>query len=152
MGKPASEVNGVKTEIDPALLAIYKNSDYRLQDAACAPFVMHIDEPCQPLRDLMRFECAETACFISAYNPRSESRTEEQNVLAQERLRLDVMRRGLRVFEGVGEDPGGECAGEPCLLVLGVSRAETEALGRHYGQNALLWMESDGIPRLMLMR
>ena len=140
------------TEIDPALLAIYKKSDYRVHDRAYPAFVMHIDEECGPLRDLMRREGVETACFVSAYNPRSEPRTDDENARAQEALRQDVVRRGLRFFEGVGEDPGGECAGEPCLLVMGVSREETEAFGLSYGQNALLWMEADGIPRLMLTR
>ncbi|MDE2343346.1 MAG: DUF3293 domain-containing protein [Betaproteobacteria bacterium] len=140
------------TEIDPALLVIYKKSDYRVHDSSCAPFVMHIDEPCESLQALMRVSGAHSACFISAYNPRSEPHTEEENLRAQENLRQDVAGLGLRMLEGVGEDPGGECAGEPCLLVLGITRKDTESLGRRYGQNAVLWMEADGIPELMLLR
>ncbi|MDE1989839.1 MAG: DUF3293 domain-containing protein [Betaproteobacteria bacterium] len=140
------------TEIDPALLAIYKKSDYRVHDAAVSHFVMHIDEPCEPLRALMLRSGVHSACFVSAYNPRSEPRTEAENVRAQECLRQDVSGLGLTFLEGVGEDPGGDCAGEPCLLVLGASRNDTESLGRRYGQNAVLWMEGDGIPKLMLLR
>lgn len=140
------------TEIEPGLLAIYKKSDYRVQDASCTPFVMHIDEPCEPLQALMRNSGAHSACFISAYNPRSEPRTEAENLRAQESLRQEVAGLGLRMLDGVGEDPGGECAGEPCLLVLAITRKDTESLGRRYGQNAVLWMEADGVPKLMLLR
>ncbi len=143
---------GMKSAIAPDLLAIYKNSDYRVLEAGETVFVMHIDEPCAPLRNLLGRAGVVSSCFISAYNPRSEPRTDEENAQAQAQLVQDVRQMGLRYLEGVGEDPEGGCAGEPCLLVLGISRENAVMLGNRYGQNALLWSDAEGVPQLLLMR
>ena len=138
--------------IDPDLLAIYQKSDYRVLGEGENDFVMHIGKPCPPLRSLMLRAAVSTACFVSAYNPRSEPCSDDENARAQARLSLDVSQMGLSYLEGVGEDPDGECAGEPCLLVLGISHESTVMLGRKYGQNAVLWFEADGMPQLLLLR
>ena len=144
-------VKFMTTRIDPDLLAIYKKSDYRVHDPAGVDFVMHIEEYCPALHRLMQREKVRMSGFVSAYNPRSEPRSDLENTMAQERLRQEVMMRGWKFLEGVGEDPGGECAGEPCLLILDISFSDCEALGRSYGQNAVLWSEADAIPRLLLL-
>ena len=138
------------TAIEPDLLAIYKSSDYRV--FGDAPFVMRIGLVCPPLQDLLTQHAATGACFVSAYNPRSEHRSERENEMAQHRLRDEVAAAGWPFFEGVGEDPQGHCPGEPCLLVLGVSRQQSLELGRRYGQNAVLWAGVGGIPDLVLTR
>ncbi len=138
------------TVIDPDLVDIYKNSDYRV--FGDAPFVMRIGLACPPLQDLLMQHDATGACFVSAYNPRSEQRSEQENAMAQHRLRDEVAAAGWSFIEGVGEDPQGHCPGEPCLLVLGVSRQQSSELGRRYGQNAVLWAGVDGIPELVLTR
>jgi hypothetical protein len=138
--------------IDPDLLAIYQKSDYRVLGEGENDFVMHIGKPCPPLRSLMLRAVVSTACFVSAYNPRSEPCSDDENARAQTRLTQDVSQMGLSYLEGVGEDPDGECSGEPCLLVLGISHENTVMLGRKYGQNAVLWSEADGVPQLLLLR
>ncbi len=138
--------------IDQDLLSIYQKSDYRVLGEGEAAFVMHIGEPCPPLRNLLQRAGVSSSCFISAYNPRSEPRTDEENARAQAQLTHDVRLLGLSYLEGVGEDPGGACAGEPCLLVLGISHKDTAMLGNRYGQNAVLWSEAEGVPQLLLLR
>ena len=138
--------------IDQDLLTIYRKSDYRVQGEGEPAFVMHIGEFCPPLRNLLHRAGVSSSCFISAYNPRSEPRTDEENARAQAQLIEDVRLMGLSYLEGVGEDPDGACAGEPCLLVLGISHEDTAMLGNRYGQNAVLWCESEGMPQLLLLR
>lgn len=138
--------------IDPDLLSIYQKSDYRVLGGGENSFVMHIGIPCEPLRNLLLRTGVSTSCFVSAYNPRSEPCTDEENARAQAQLTQDVRQMGLSYLEGVGEDPDGECAGEPCLLVLGISYENTVTLGKRYGQNAVLWSEVDGMPQLLLLR
>ncbi len=140
----------LSTAIEPDLLDIYKNSEYRV--FGDAPFVMRIGLACPPLQDLLARHAVLGACFVSAYNPRSEQRSHQENEMAQDRLRHEVRTAGWSFVEGVGEDPQGHCPGEPCLLVLGVSRQESLELGRRYGQNAVLWAGMDGIPDLVLTR
>ncbi len=138
--------------ISPDLLAIYQNSDYRVLGEGEEAFVMHIGQPCKPLYNLLQRTRVTSSCFVSAYNPRSEPRTDEENVQAQASLIRDVRQMGLQYLDGVGEDPGGDCAGEPCLLVMGISREKAIMLGNRYGQNAMLWSEADGVPQLLLLR
>ena len=138
--------------IDQDLLSIYQKSDYRVIGEGELAFVMHIGEPCPPLRNMLQRAGVASSCFISAYNPRSEPRTDEENARAQAQLTQDVRLMGLAYRVGVGEDPDGACAGEPCLLVLGISREDTVTLGNKYGQNAVLWSEAEGVPQLLLLR
>ena len=113
---------------------------------------MHVDQPSPTLGALMARYGARSAVFVSAYNPASEPRTEAENRAAQARLEQEVVAQGCRIFQGVGEDPDGGCPGEPCLLVLDWPREKVLALGRAYGQNALLWVGTDAVPRLVLTR
>lgn len=140
------------TQIDPMLLAIYQKSEYRVCTAATNLFVMKIGDRSWALSQIYQQYGVGTACFISAYNPRSEPRSQEQNEAAQQRLIECVQGLGYSFLEGVGEDPEGDCAGEPCLLVLGITHDLALQLARQFEQNAILWMESDAIPQLVLLR
>ncbi len=139
------------TQIDPELLAIYRASNYRVDDAD-PPFVMHIDVLCTPLKALMQRYGHTSALFISAWNPGSIQRSDGENAVAQAHLEARLCAEGFRMFHGVGEDPGGQCAGEPCLLVLGWPHHDAKTLAQEYGQNAVLWSGADGIPRLVVTR
>jgi hypothetical protein len=59
---------------------------------------------------------------------------------------------GITYFpgEGQGEDPS--WLAEASFLVLGLGREEASDLGRKYGQNAIVWVGSDGVPELVLLR
>ncbi|NDU86858.1 MAG: DUF3293 domain-containing protein [Ferrovum sp.] len=140
------------SSISNELLTIYQGSDYRVIDEGGGEFVMHIDVPCPELKALMVRQEAATALFISAWNPASVLRSDADNQAAQYQLEAQLKAQGNQVFYGIGEDPQGDCPGEPCLLALNWSRSDALALARHYGQNAILWMEADGVPRLLLSR
>jgi Protein of unknown function (DUF3293). len=137
--------------IAPELLAIYRASEYRVEDAD-PPFVMYVDQPCLDLALFMKRHGAQRALFISAWNPASLPRSEAENQAAQEDLEANLKTWGYRVFHGIGEDPMGGCPGEPCLLVLDWPEKQVLELARDYGQNAVICAEEDGIPRLRLTR
>lgn len=140
------------TQIDPQLLAIYQNSDYRVFASGENDFLLKIGLPSPELMQVYRQQIVSSACFISAYNPRSEPRSMDENAAAQQRLIAAVMALGYPFLQGMGEDSQGACAGEPCLLILGISRDQSLRLGAQFEQNALLWMEADAIPHLLLLR
>jgi hypothetical protein len=93
-----------------------------------------------------------SAAFITACNPYSRSTSSEENEARGRRLRLDIQRLGLTHFEGQGRDPSGQWPPEDSLLVLGLSRESALELGARYEQNALLWADTDAVPRLLLLR
>ncbi len=140
------------TQIDPQLLAIYQHSDYRVSVAGQNDFLLRPGLPSPELLAVYQRYAVSSACFISAYNPRSEPRTLEENVAAQQELLKAVEALGHSFLPGMGEDSEGGCAGEPCLLILGISRDQSLNLGTRFEQNALLWMEADAIPQLLLLR
>ena len=41
---------------------------------------------------------------------------------------------------------------EPSFLALGIDLVTAKILGRHFDQNALVWINDDAIPRLVLLR
>jgi hypothetical protein len=62
--------------------------------------------------------------------------------------------RGHRFDAGVGQHPGNgwECRlGEPSLLAYGPDLEAAEALRRRLGQNAIVWVGTDAVPRLALL-
>jgi hypothetical protein len=51
---------------------------------------------------------------------------------------------------GVGRDPPGNWS-EQSLLIVGIPRAEAEALGRSLGQNAIVYVEKGKLPELAVL-
>ncbi len=140
------------TQIDPQLLAIYQHSDYRVSVAGQNDFLLKPGFPSPELLGVYQRYSVSSACFISAYNPRSEPRSQDENAAAQQALIQAVETMGYAFLHGMGEDSEGGCAGEPCLLILGISRDQSLNLGTRFEQNALLWMEADAIVQLLLLR
>ena len=65
----------------------------------------------------------------------------------------DDLRSQGRVFlEGLGQHPSKEWPGEPSLLVLGLTRDASCALGRRLEQNAIIFCGADAVAELVLLR
>ena len=76
--------------------------------------------------------------FVSAANPRSVRLDDAENTERHVTLRAAVRAAGWRCFEGSGVGDDAEWPAEASLLVLGMSEAEAAALGRRFGQHAVL--------------
>ncbi len=74
------------------------------------------------------------------------------NEARQQALHAELTQRALSVIPGVGQHPSGAWTGEPSFLVLGVSRAAAQELGRQFQQNAIIWAGSTAMPELILLR
>ena len=138
------------TEISADLIRAYEATDYRVLEPV--PFTMKIGKPSLALADLCRRTGCRTACVITAWNPRSEIRSDGENDAAQRRLVADLEGVGLKFLPALGADPTEEWKGEASLLVLGATRAIVEQLGKRYDQNCIVWAESDAVPRLIFLR
>lgn len=93
-----------------------------------------------PMLDrLLAAEGVATAARLTAANPGSAAELPaEVNAAANRRLADDLVRRGLRWLGCRSAAPDGSWP-EEGFLVLGIARAEAEALGRAYGQSGILW-------------
>ena len=131
-----------------ALARAYRRARYRVADGDAA-FDMRIGEPCEPLRALMARRGVGRAAFLTACNPRSVRRSDDDNRAAQALLRAAAESAGFVVLDGAGLDPDGDWPPEPSLLVLGIDRERAAALAERFGQNAFVWLAADATPVLV---
>lgn len=126
----------------------YRNADYVV--FADRTVVMRIGQPSAELDALIKAEGATTAAFVTAANPRGEKRSDEENGVANAALQSFVAAAGYPHFWGEGRDPFGGWA-EPSFLVIGIYRANAEALAQLFEQNALVFCEIGKPPELVIL-
>jgi hypothetical protein len=56
------------------------------------------------------------------------------------------------ILDGFGQDPAGQWDGEDSFLVLGISLEAAKKLGSQFEQNAIVWADSNAVPKLFLLR
>src|SRR2546427_11716975 len=113
--------------------------------------VIRIGEPNPDLDELLEAEGASSAAFITAANPHGEVASAWKNEIANAALVETQTKAGYRCFEGEGRDPQGRWKPERSALVVGIPRAEAEAGGRAFGQNAIVFVERGRAPELVLL-
>jgi len=137
------------TSLRAELLAAYRRTEYRVDDAGYA-LVLRVGVPSEQLRrchDAFGVTCS---AFITAWNPRSTPTPREQNDLAMTRLEQALGAPGCRWLRGEGVDPEEEWPGEPSFLVLGLDEAAALAIARRFDQYAIVWSGADATPRLVM--
>lgn len=100
------------------------------------------------LSDWLIAENIRTYAFITASNPRSKLLSEQENVLRNRTLERDLKKVSRFVFPGLGIGSDGNWPAEESFWALDISPENAVALGRKYGQNALVWWEEGGLPEL----
>jgi len=131
--------------LTPALIESYERALYALDSGTVLRIGVHSPD----LDRLLATRGASTAAFVTAANPRGEARDCAANDAAMAALRASL---ALPWLPGEGRDPEGRWSAEPSLLVLGIARADAEALGRRLEQNAIVFIERGRAPELALLR
>ena len=134
--------------LTPELIEAYENADYIV--FTDPELVLRIGEPSPRLDALLEAEGATAAAYITAANPRSEPRTDAENRSAGATLDELLASAGYPRYAGEARDPDNKRAAEPSVLVVGIYRANAEALGRIFGQNAIVFVEKGGAPELVM--
>jgi uncharacterized protein DUF3293 len=135
--------------LSPEVLAAYENADYVV--LVDPELVLRIGEPSPRLDALLEEHGATTAAYLTAANPRGERRSDAQNASAV--AALDAMAAAAKYprYAGEGRDPDSCWPAEPSVLVIGIYRANAEALGRLFGQNAVVFIEKGRAPALVVV-
>ncbi len=97
----------------------------------------------------LRCDCA---AFVTAFNPRGTAQPLDDNLAANRRLLAKLEPLAKRVFSGAGHDPEGHWDPEISYMAFGVDRDRAIALGAEFGQDAVVWVGSDGVPALLITR
>jgi hypothetical protein len=135
--------------LSPEQIDVYKKADYVVFSEL--QVVLRIGKKNAALDELIAAEGATSAAFITAANPRGEKRADTENGVANAALQSFVSAAGYPHFWGEGRDPFGSWS-EPSFLVIGIYRANAEALGQLFEQNAIVYCEIGRAPELVILR
>jgi hypothetical protein len=80
---------------------------------------------------------------LTAWNPGDERPSREENDAASEKLRIELVSRGLSPCRAVGADPDSGHA-EESWAVVGLSDDEARAIGAAFGQVAVFRLTATG--------
>jgi hypothetical protein len=134
----------------PELLEAYRRAEYVVFGEP--PLVLRVGEPNRRLDGMLDVARKESAAFITAFNAGGQRRSDQDNEAAQVQLERALEEKPYGCYPGEGRDPEGRWSAEPSLLVIGIPRAEAEALGREFGQNAIVFVSRGKAPELLVLR
>ena len=136
--------------LDPDLRAAYEAADYVVFGKP--ELVFHVGEKNAVLDAMMELNGAETAAFVTAENPRGRLTPKQRRGLAI----WDIVGAlgGVtykKTYDGEGRDPKGLWQAEVSALIVGIPRAQAEAMGRRLRQNAIVFVERGKAPELVVL-
>nr|WP_243748855.1 DUF3293 domain-containing protein [Pseudomaricurvus alcaniphilus] len=133
------------------LLSAYLATEYRVLGNE-EPFVLRIGEQSPDLLALFEQQPVKSACFLTACNSYSETVSAQQNSERQSQLQAELEELGPLLYLGEGADPNGKWPAEPSFLVVGIKCHQAMVLAVRFEQTAIVWMESDAVPRLLITK
>lgn len=143
-----------QSKVPDDLVETYRSAYYRAGSGHNA-ITLRVDQYSEPLAKLLAETGYRCATFITACNPFGAQESLEANMKAcadlRERLDRHVAQPS-QIMEGEGIDPSGAWPPEKSFLVLGLDLETSEALGREFGQNAIVWSGLEAVPELVLLR
>jgi len=135
--------------LDPALRLAYERAIYVVFASPGVEF--RIGEPSELIDAMMAMNRVRSAAFVSASDAQGAPSDENRRRLDDFILRAQTSGLAYRVYQGEGRDPQGKWRAEPSLLIMGIPRAEAEALGRRLEQNAIVFIEKGRAPELIVL-
>ena len=130
------------------LIEQYRDSDYIV--FLEPELVLKVGEPSARLDRLLEVHGAASAAFVTAANPRSEKHSAAENAEAMGALDGILAAAGYPRYPGEGRNAERSWR-EPSVLAIGIYRANAQALGRLFGQNAVVFIEKGKAPELLLL-
>lgn len=109
---------------------------------------VQIDQPNDALARWLTERHVSRWVILTAQNPASEQISPENNAERQSQLECLLLERGFETYVCENVPDNKDWPIEESCFVPGLTREDGVALGRQFGQNAILYGESDGIPRL----
>lgn len=125
-----------------ALDAAYRATSYRV-----GKLTLRVGEPHPWLDRLLEDRGLERYAYLTSANPASAPLPAAKNAVRMRALAEALA--GFVVLRGVAEADDAAWEPEPSFLVLGISRDDAAALGRAFGQNAILVGKRGGAPELL---
>ena len=140
----------LESAIPSETILAYTETDFIVYDELT--LILHVDEYSTGLNKLYETHKTNTCTFITAYNPYSQVLKESVNIARNKDLAAELDDKALKYLLAEGIHHSGDWPVEASYLVLGLSLKESCELGKKYEQNAIVWCDSDCLPKLVLLR
>lgn len=114
--------------------------------------VLTIGQRSEALREVFARHGAARGALITAYNPLGAMQHDRLNDAAHAQLAARLKELGVEVIEGWSGDEGSNWPAEPSYFALGLDLERAKAVGKLFVQDAIVWVEADAVPRLILLR
>ncbi len=139
------------TEISLEKIKAYEATHYRA-GAGPKACVLRIGQHSPELALRYVATGADSALFITAFNPFGEAQGNKANEDVHAQLGEVLRTLVADVTEGAGADPTKKWDPEMSYLARGISAEDARELGRRFKQDAVVWAGEDAIPKLLLLR
>ena len=136
-------------ELPPALLAAYEATAYRVQLPGSPAVTVRVGRTAPALDDALSQAGAASWAFVTAHNPGPRRLSRAVNTRRAAALVRAVRRRGLSVWPAAGLGHSGGPT-ESGVAILGATTHDALALGRAFGQLAVLHGRCGGPVHLLL--
>lgn len=140
-----------KSKIPTGLIGHYLSANYQVMFGSDI-ITLSINQPSKSLSQLFTTSGHQCAVFITAFNPFSQQKELNENLINNEHLQLTLKQHTHSVFEGISTDPSEQWTAEESFLALGINLEISKELGTQFNQNAIVWIGPDTTPRLILLR
>ena len=140
-----------KSKIPTELISHYLSANYQVTIGSDIS-TLSINQPSKSLSQLFTSSGHHCAIFITAFNPFSQQKELNENLINNEHLQLTLKQHTLQIFKGISTDPTELWTAEESFLALGINLEISKVLGTQFNQNAIVWIGSDTTPRLILLR
>lgn len=140
-----------RTEIPVDKIEAYLDTHYRVGVRPDA-FVLRVGQHSPTLASRYAAIGSDCALFITAFNPLGQKQDDAANEAAHARLGEQLRAASDHVIEGEGADPAENWPPEKSYLAFGIDADTARELGRHFQQDAVVWIGNDAIPQLLLLR
>jgi len=140
-----------ETRIHPDKIRAYLATDYRIGHTD-QDIVLKVDQRSDRVADLFLSHGVTCGAFLTAYNPQGSRQTDAANDQAHADLAVRLQQLGTAAIEGSGSEAGSDWPAERSYFALGLALEAARSVGTHFDQDAIVWVGSDAVPQLILLR
>ncbi len=126
----------------------YKAPDYVVEDGKIS-IAVRIGQMNSKLDNLLAKREIENWAFITAFNPRSEQLTDEENAARHSELLAATKAGDYEFLNGYGRGSIGDWPPEKSLLIFNIDREAAKKIGKRFGQNAIVAGQIEDLPELV---
>lgn len=137
--------------INQETLRAYQATNYRF-DVDQQEIILNIGKYSNQLAMLFYKHDVNCGAFITAFNPQGKIQSDQANEQAHVQLLKQLQDLGIESFEGSGSEAGTQWPAERSHFALGLELETASTLGRHFNQDAIVWVSADAVPQLILLR